>query len=588
MKTKHLIFVLFTTLGSSLVHSQVTPVQLGRASNAFTITRSSQNQVVADDTSGLVAFIHRQDVTIWGGGGAESGKLRYDISTNGGLTFSNDIGVLNNTYTTPARYPQITGYNILQSTNPLQILLPWSASTVSVPSWDGYVTGLSNAVTVGAPTSTENYIEVGNESYITGGLCQGLPGEFWMTSRDFVDPILGDSVRLYKGTYNGGSTDIDWVKYLSVEPNHYLGFDGNSRIVGENMGFSPDGTTGWMAYLGDLIGGQDSTYNPIFMKSTDGGVTWGPFTEIDLNAITYVGDSISLSAELQRLFEPAGGLGSGLATGSFECDLTVDANGNPHMFLSVANATLASGGTPAYSLFTGATKLGIDVTSDDGGITWKAIKIATINTLRGLHGINSLTMDNYPQVSRTSNGSHIFYSWTDSDTSNIAVTSNNDFPDLRIAGLRISDSYQTCPKSISDGDITWGGLMLFPTMAPTVLSDTSATGDYKLPIVAMDMIANDDLQPCAFWYFGNDATLLETDFVAPGAILSMDDCIVDCNPASNYTFVAADFDVVFTNTSTVTSTPTYFWDFGDGNTSTLEDPNHTYAATGTYLVCLTI
>ncbi|MFT5779538.1 MAG: PKD repeat protein, partial [Crocinitomicaceae bacterium] len=53
-------------------------------------------------------------------------------------------------------------------------------------------------------------------------------------------------------------------------------------------------------------------------------------------------------------------------------------------------------------------------------------------------------------------------------------------------------------------------------------------------------------------------------------------------------FVAADFDVVFTNTSTVTSTPTYFWDFGDGNTSTLEDPNHTYAATGTYLVCLTI
>ena len=32
---------------------------------------------------------------------------------------------------------------------------------------------------------------------------------------------------------------------------------------------------------------------------------------------------------------------------------------------------------------------------------------------------------------------------------------------------------------------------------------------------------------------------------------------------------------------------TYFWDFGDGNNSTLENPTHTYAANGTYTVTLT-
>jgi hypothetical protein len=35
-------------------------------------------------------------------------------------------------------------------------------------------------------------------------------------------------------------------------------------------------------------------------------------------------------------------------------------------------------------------------------------------------------------------------------------------------------------------------------------------------------------------------------------------------------------------------TATYSWDFGDGTTDTLRSPYHTYAATGTYYVCLTL
>jgi PKD repeat protein len=32
----------------------------------------------------------------------------------------------------------------------------------------------------------------------------------------------------------------------------------------------------------------------------------------------------------------------------------------------------------------------------------------------------------------------------------------------------------------------------------------------------------------------------------------------------------------------------YFWDFGDGNTSNLEFPTHTYAGVGPYQLCLTV
>lgn len=40
--------------------------------------------------------------------------------------------------------------------------------------------------------------------------------------------------------------------------------------------------------------------------------------------------------------------------------------------------------------------------------------------------------------------------------------------------------------------------------------------------------------------------------------------------------------------SSGTGTMTYFWDFGDGNTSTLQYPTHVYANSGFYNVCLTI
>jgi len=43
----------------------------------------------------------------------------------------------------------------------------------------------------------------------------------------------------------------------------------------------------------------------------------------------------------------------------------------------------------------------------------------------------------------------------------------------------------------------------------------------------------------------------------------------------------------FTDLSTVAPS-SWLWDFGDGSTSTMQNPNHTYAAPGTYTVCLTV
>jgi PKD repeat protein len=56
------------------------------------------------------------------------------------------------------------------------------------------------------------------------------------------------------------------------------------------------------------------------------------------------------------------------------------------------------------------------------------------------------------------------------------------------------------------------------------------------------------------------------------------------NPIADFNY-SGDTTINFTNTST--NGTSYFWNFGDGNTSTLQNPNHTYTTGGNYTVQLT-
>ena len=57
-------------------------------------------------------------------------------------------------------------------------------------------------------------------------------------------------------------------------------------------------------------------------------------------------------------------------------------------------------------------------------------------------------------------------------------------------------------------------------------------------------------------------------------------------PTANYTSISNTLTVNFTDTSS--GATSWSWDFGDGTTSTLQNPSHTYAATGNYNVALYI
>jgi choice-of-anchor B domain-containing protein len=125
---------------------------------------------------------------------------------------------------------------------------------------------------------------------------------------------------------------------------------------------------------------------------------------------------------------------------------------------------------------------------------------------------------------------------------------------------------------------------------------------------SVDFIDNSDTTIGYFWTFqdGNPATSTEANptvvWNAPGTYdVSL---VVETESGTFYTIDRPQFikvrdlplasfdanisgaDASFTSTST--EADTYQWEFGDGNGSSLESPNHTYTAAGIYTVSLTV
>ncbi|RMG70089.1 MAG: T9SS C-terminal target domain-containing protein [Bacteroidetes bacterium] len=380
----------------------------------------------------------------------------------------------------------------------------WTGSTDMFPTPGniGLVAGVSHISSTGNVTSTEQYLFNSSPKHVPGGLCAGLPGEFWMAEQVYDGSHFVDTTIVYKGVYNAATGDVDWAIHQKIRIPYDLTQDGNPYSSVPNMAFSPDGMTGYIAFAADLTGGNLAAYQPVFIKSSDAGQSWGLPTDLDLNAFPSLSDSLTV-----------GEAGLGIEP---ELDMSVDVNGNLHLFVHVIGARdydpypYQPGDVPWHGMY--------DLATYDGGFSWQAWMVAPAYTFSGEFGTpdpgtgDLISMDKQPQMSRTEDGRYLFYSWVDSDTGYIGYGElNNLAPNLRIAGLAVETGLRTPAKRISDGDFLWDGRVLYPTMAPTVLTQNER---FHLPIVVPEMIVNDQLSPINYWYFGNDAFI---DFSELGA-----------------------------------------------------------------------
>lgn len=111
----------------------------------------------------------------------------------------------------------------------------------------------------------------------------------------------------------------------------------------------------------------------------------------------------------------------------------------------------------------------------------------------------------------------------------------------------------------------------------------------KLDIVKMTDGTTDTLILESKWKFANN-TSGQPDAYWRVTLVHYDDAaqepaIPSPKPKPSFTFAINNYDVQFTNTSTLATS--YSWDFGDGASSTAESPSHTYSGPGVYKVKLT-
>jgi PKD repeat protein len=107
-----------------------------------------------------------------------------------------------------------------------------------------------------------------------------------------------------------------------------------------------------------------------------------------------------------------------------------------------------------------------------------------------------------------------------------------------------------------------------------------ATYPYTTPNFMTINSSSSTSNPATYYYYFYDIEVRD-----PQCISSVDTVVV-MPVGVDFTFAAAGNSVSFSDASS--SATSWFWDFGDGLTSTLQNPTHVYAIPGTYSVTLTI
>lgn len=524
---------------SSAKTSAVNTIKIGTASNALTIINSRMNSVFAHDGLQMIGWAHRQNIQLYPPMGGvppavASGLVRYDLSLDGGQTFPAsqiDLGVLNtppfNVVGNP-RYPQGTVYLPPGAQTAEEARLVWTSPLSNGSGWGAYQYGVArnlpgfgnNPSNFQSPNATSGITEnpYTKDQFLPGGLCQGKPGEFWMFDNSVqlinTTNYTRDSLQLWKGTISADNNSIDWKLYKVFRPGTFrTDANGNSLVGNTNIAFSPDGKWGWACATANLmVPGKESYFEstPLLYYTNDGGDTWdGPIYvwNRDLPAVT--------NAIYTRYLNAAGDtLASTSIPVTTEFDITVDANGNPHIFCFLLNASSA---TPAPDslgyVMPGLNKVMFDITTFDHGQTWCPQLVSYTRTWRGALNDDqtaaAFVWTNYLQASRTETGNHIFYSWIDDvNAANVSLM----HPNLFDRAFRITDQAMTVIHNRTYDDPTFANRVYFPSVSPTVL--TRPNDEYLMPTVFLQFTATQN-DPCNF-YFINDRTYQEGDFLPPG------------------------------------------------------------------------
>lgn len=525
----------------STYSDMVTTIKVGEASNSYSTLASECNPLTyvpgIGTNGGSLAFIHRRNIVNCGGAAGDNGRVGYAISTDNGASWNVGSGVTSTAtsfppvnhcfgvlevtplYTVPVRYPMGVLFSGTGGTSVSDLVLSTTGSLINNGQWDG-----NHVSTVADPAGTPNLTQdeypfqsVGHT--ISGGMVERVAGEFWYATNE-TQGTNNDAgpgrVFVYKGIYNVATQKTDWAQATVLNPDNFLLDGSNAQVSTPSVGFSPDGLTGYITWLGDLNGGQDSVLSPIVSESTDGGQTWSDPIEISLPSFPEIADSLRSILVLDSISPTqidTVPFATGKATTGFDQDMVVDANGNPHIFTSIGVAETLTTPLGGYTIFSGVFLMNVAFTKDQFG-DWNAIYVSTQNTFRGwfgdlaAQGAQQFAQDIHNQVSRSTDGTKIFYNWVDTDTTANGWAPIPSFPggnnmtnfapDLRMRTFDVTANALTPIEIVTEGDLNWGGAILLPKVAP--IAADMGNGMFQIPTVIANVDGGSALSTTSYHY----------------------------------------------------------------------------------------
>jgi len=395
------------------------------------------------------------------------------------------------------------------------------------------------------------------------------PGSYMVTVTDSISGCTKDTTFVLT---NGSSLQVAIDSSVNVSCN-----GGNSGIAYA----SASGGLGSVTYSWDT--------NPIQTSATATGLSAGTYNVTVTDSVGCISVATVVITEPNALLVNPTMIGMPSCNGGSDGTAIANANGGVSPYTYSWNTTPIQITQSASGLSAG--QYIVTVTDANGCIATGNVLITQPAPISNNIQITNITCHNGNDgtITLTSSGgtAPYFYSWsTSSNTSNTetglssgtvyVTTSDNQ-------GCSVTDTIQiTNPDSMS--------LVLTHTSASCNTADGTATAN----------VTGGNAPYSYFWSVSNQTT--QTADSLPGGMVSV--VVMDANgctvsgsinidTVNIHTAVAgadpttgiAPLNVNFSNNSQ--NTTTYFWDFGDGNTSTNFAPTHTYLENGTYVVVLT-
>lgn len=523
---------------------------LGSSANVYSILLAGQNQVMYNSDINSLVFVHRKNDA------NNSGVLMFDVSTDGGSTWANDVGPLTPTIqggtapTTGARYPSGTIYNPSGNTNPANAYVVGAGPALGSATTWGYLFYCSGKFDGTTNISEQYSLDPGNPSAFH-------PYGLWMTPQgtafalstlyDNATPIIDTgalgtygSFFVHRGIFNAANNNFLWTVTDTIVPDHYIikysTGDQANWINTWNIAFSPDGNTGYIVIIGAERGGTDTVPKPIVYKTTNQGTSWSKLPDFAFGSLPAFDTTLinSGAGNVRPWFSNA--------------DINVDKNGRLHVFAEVQGQARVHPDSVTYTWTHNPsagtyTRFLYDVHTSNGS-DWQAIFVDTVFTTYGtfVAGSSNIRIDARPQLARSQDGSQVFFSWIDTDPV-FAGIFTNDLPDVRARGYDVDSNTITYRKDFTAGSGLYHGLGYFSTISPLAITNGN-TFDHELPIVFAEP-TGDGLQPIYYHYI-QAAGFDSEDFGASGPIniglqeKGSENIQVFPNPTSGILFIHVD------------------------------------------------